>query len=710
MRKYILLIAMLPLSLFSRAVEPMDGLLERIDPGLSHKIITELKPDTVDYFELSQQGDRPVVRGNNYVSVATGVNWYLKYVAGVHLSWNHMSQPMPEVLPAVKESIRCSTAMPMRYYLNYCTHSYSMAFWDWERWQQEIDWMALHGINMPLAITGTDVLWRKVLRRLNYPEEKINDFIAGPAFQAWWLMNNLEGWGGPNTEEYYSRQEQLQKQIVGRMREYGMQPVFAGYSGMVPHDARETLGLDVADPGKWQGYERPAFLQPTDNDFQRIAGIYYDELNRLYGEVRYYSMDPFHEGGNTQGVDLRAAGRSIMQAMKANNPDAVWVIQAWGGNPQVAMIDSLDAGDLVLLDLHAEAEPLWNIPERGFGAHDWLYCMLHNFGGNIGLYGRIPTICRNYPEAATQSRTLRGIGLTMEGIETNPVLYELMSELPWRGSVDASRWIQTYARVRYGKPSPEAEQAWELLLQSVYNCPVGNPQQGTAESLFCARPSDHPRQASAWANYTPYYDSRLVYEAARLLVDAAPQFAGNKNYLYDMVDVTRQALADKGREVAARFGEAALAGDKEAYACASQKFLRLIALQDSLLATLPDFRLGSWLEKALACSDDSAEQARYEWNARVQITTWGNRVASDEGRLHDYAHREWQGLLRDFYYPRWQQWFQARLAQWESPEPPAIDFYAWEEAWVKSRNRYSSQPQGDPIAVARAALAEAMAM
>ena len=34
------------------------------------------------------------------------------------------------------------------------TASYSSAFWDWRRWEREIDWMALHGVNLPLAFTG----------------------------------------------------------------------------------------------------------------------------------------------------------------------------------------------------------------------------------------------------------------------------------------------------------------------------------------------------------------------------------------------------------------------------------------------------------------------------------------------------------------------------------------------------------------------------
>ena len=38
--------------------------------------------------------------------------------------------------------------------MNVCTFGYSYAHWDWKRWEREIDWMALNGINMPLAFVG----------------------------------------------------------------------------------------------------------------------------------------------------------------------------------------------------------------------------------------------------------------------------------------------------------------------------------------------------------------------------------------------------------------------------------------------------------------------------------------------------------------------------------------------------------------------------
>ena len=99
---------------------------------------------------------------------------------------------------------------------------------------------------------------------------------------------------------------------------------------------KEKLGLNVSDPGLWNGYHRPAFLQPTDPRFEEIASLYYKEMNKLYGKADYYSMDPFHEGGSVAGVDLDAAGKAIMQAMKKNNPKAALGGSGMAGEPASA--------------------------------------------------------------------------------------------------------------------------------------------------------------------------------------------------------------------------------------------------------------------------------------------------------------------------------------------------------------------------------------
>lgn len=708
MKKFLCLISLFLLGVTLYA-SPITGLLERIDKGASRKFVIERLKGEKDFFELDQKGNKVVVRGNNYVSIATGINWYLKYYAGINLSWNGMQADLPEVLPPVLKKERHETDLKLRYDFNYCTFSYSMAFWDWKRWEQEIDWMALHGINLPLAMVGTDVVWKNVLEELGYTREEINAFIAGPGFQAWWLMNNLEGWGGPNPDSWYERQEELQKRILKRMREYGIEPVLPGYSGMVPHNAKDRLGLNVADPGRWNGYPRPAFLQPTDPQFERIAALYYREMTRLYGKASYYSMDPFHEGGNTSGVDLEAAGKAIWKAMKQANPRAAWVVQAWGANPRSQMIRNLPAGDMVVLDLFSESRPQWGDPasswyrKEGFGQHDWLFCMLLNYGGNVGLHGKMAHLIEEFYKAKDSSfgKTLKGVGMTMEGIENNPVMYELLCELPWREQrFSKDEWLEGYLKARYGKSDSQVSQAWMLLSNTIYNCPAASTQQGTHESILCARPSWKAYQVSSWSEMSDYYDPADVIRAAGMMVDAAERFRGNNNFEYDLVDIVRQAVAEKGRLMYRVLVDAYKAGDRELFKLSSDRFLRLILMQDRLLATRPEFKVGRWLESARNLGSTEEEKDWYEWNARVQITTWGNRVAADDGGLHDYAHREWNGLLRDFYYLRWKTWLDEQLKSFEGGQPKTIDFYALEEPWTLKHNSYASEAEGNPVDIA----------
>lgn len=706
----ICLICMLCLAVVVKAASPIQGLLERIDKGASRKFVIEQVKSPTDFFELDQKGDKVVIRGNNYVSIATGVNWYLKYYAGIQLSWNGMTAQLPAVLPAVPQKERHETDLKYRYNFNYCTYSYTMAFWDWDRWEKEIDWMALHGINLPLAVVGADVVWYNVLTKLGYTKDEINEFIAGPAFQGWWLMNNLEGWGGPNPDSWYKQRETLQKQILKRMREYGIRPVLSGYSGMVPHNAKERLGLNVSDPGLWCGYRRPAFLQPTDPRFNEIADLYYKEMSRLYGKADFYSMDPFHEGGNVAGVDLNAAGQAIWGAMKKANPKAVWVAQAWQANPRQKMIENLPAGDLIVLDLFAESRPQWGDPEstwyrkEGFGKHDWLYCMLLNYGGNVGLHGKMKHVIDEFYKAKTSSfgKTMKGVGMTMEGSENNPVMFELLCELPWRPArFDKDEWLKNYTVARYGKADKAVQDAWLLLSNTIYNCPAKNTQQGTHESVFCGRPDYDVYQVSSWSEMEPYYKPEDIIRAAGIMLSAADRFKGNNNFEYDLIDIVRQAVAEKGRLVYPIMIDAYKAGEKELFAASSQRFLDLILLQDKLLAARPEFKVGTWIEKARNLGTTPEEKDLYEWNARVQVTTWGNRVAADEGGLRDYAHKEWNGLLRDFYYNRWKVWIDRQKAQLNGAPVKAIDFYAIEEPWTKQTNPYSSQAEGDVIEVAK---------
>ena len=680
--------------------KPLTDLLNRIGGSgtasrFSLLVDEALSTDGKDIFVITSDEGKPCIKGNNTVAVATGINWYLNHKAYINIAWNNLTTDLRSValpVPSGEEIHHCTA--DYRYYLNYCTFSYSMAFWTWERWQKEIDWMALHGINMPLALVGADVVWKNVLTELGYSKNEINEFVAGPGFQAWWLMNNLEGWGGPNPDWWYTRQEKLATDILARMREFGMEPVLPGYSGMVPSNIKAKKGWNVADPGTWITFQRPAFLVPTDVHFKEMAALYYKHLNELMGESKYYSMDPFHEGGNTSGVNLPAAYQAIYDAMALVKSDAKWVIQSWNENPRQECLTTIEKGKLVVLDLFSDGQPKWN---SGYQGHEIVYCMLHNFGGRVGLHGRLEKTINGYYDALSKKPSqIKGVGATPEGIETNPMLYDALFELPWRTSTETNQWLEEYAAARYNNNSDaDAVEAWKRLGRSVHAC--NTSQQGTSEPIICARPNLTVNSVSTWSTSTLYYDPQDVIYAAASLLKAKDRLSG-VNYTYDLVDVNRQALVDHAINLLKQVKSAREKGNTERFRYFKDKYLQLILDLDRMLATCPDFMLGHWTQMARNVTNEApgtsvSDKNWMEWNARTQITVWGTRAAS--GSLHDYSNRVWSGLLKDFHYERWKKYFEVL-----ENNQPVPDWFTMEEAWTKNYDKqYNTTVTENPIDV-----------
>ena len=212
--------------------------------------------------------------------------------------------------------------------------------------------MALHGINMPLQLVGMEEVWRKFLtmeeggkRKYGYTDEEAKAFVAGPAFIAWWAMNNLEGWGGTaagsksgynnlagaggvQDDAWYARQKELAGKIVSAQRALGMQPVLPGWSGMVPTNFASKSGYATrGNGGNWAGdFVRPLLLSVNNANYADIAADYYACLEEVMGESQYYSMDPFHEGG---GAGTMADYEALYAAMETAKPGSQWVIQQW---------------------------------------------------------------------------------------------------------------------------------------------------------------------------------------------------------------------------------------------------------------------------------------------------------------------------------------------------------------------------------------------
>lgn len=698
-------------------------MLDRIGgAGTSDRIVTivddALSTNGKDIFVITSQDGKPCIKGNCILAVTTGINWYLNHHAHVNLTWNQLTADLSAVdfpVPLGEETHTCSA--DLRYYLNYCTYSYSCALWTTERWLQEIDWMALHGINMPLMLVGLDAVWYDLYtQEYGYTAAEVSEHVAGPAFQAWWGMINVEGHGGPNPKWWYERSRALCQTMLERMRSFGMTPVLPAFSGAVPNDfGTKASATEVNNAGTWQGITAPGLIGHKSNKWEEVSKKYYEHLEAVMGTSKYYAMDVNHEGGtylHEQNTPLSYADQpgfiqALYNALSTNvSSDAVWVAQAWGHNPSSTLLNNVAQGKLMVLDLNAENDPRGK--NGSFGNHNFIYCMLHNFGGRIGLHGRFDKTMDNYyASLSAKPNQCKGIGATPEGIETNPMLYDMLFELPWMEKpANKLDWVKEYTTSRYGQVNVQAQNAYDKLYQSVYNCTTG--QQGTSEPIVCAQPSLTASKVSAWSTAVISHNTDFVIEAADDLLSQVETLSGN-NYNYDLLDVTRQALTDYAMTLLQQLNTDWNNGGKNNadFAPRAQHYLNLIEGIDKLLNTHQSYRYGNWGEMARAIASEpaavagGATSADADWlehdNLRLQITSWDTK---NNWSLFDYSNREWGGMLKDYYLARWKLFFDNKLNGTALPS----SWYEWGKGWQKDTNHtytYTAAPEGNTKTIAK---------
>lgn len=690
-------------------VDATRAFVERVVPSISDKISIEQLPGERDTFEIETHEGQVILRGNNGVAIASALYHYLKEYAHCQITWNGTNLNLPENLPQLPAKVQKSSPYSYRYYLNYCTFNYTMSWWDWDRWEKEIDWMALHGINMPLAITGQEYVWYEVYKSMGFTDEDLDGFFSGPAYFAWFWMGNLDAWGGPLSRHWMESHKELQQKILKRQRALGMKPVLPAFTGHVPPSFQKLFPDAKLKQTNWgNGFEDTYILDAEDPMFAEIGKKFIEAQTRIYGTDHLYSADTFNENEppSDEPDYIADMSRRVYDGMVAADPDAVWVMQGWlfyshrefWKAPQIqAMLNAVPDDKMIILDLATEIEPVWKRTEAFYGK-PWIWNMLHNFGGNISMFGRIEGVAKGPASALNDpsSGRLSGLGLTMEGLEQNPVLYELMTDHTWRNTpIDLDSWIESYVKNRYGSKNEHALAAWEILRKTVYN---GQEIRDGAESIISARPTFEPGRR--WARTKLNYKPEDLLPAWDELVKASGKCGGYKGFQYDLVDVTRQVLANYALSLHERTVNAYEQKDKKAFSDYSQRFLLLIDDLDRLLATRKDFLLGPWVRDARSWGETEKEKALYERNAKDLITLWGDK----DSPLNEYACRQWSGMLSDFYKPRWRQFFQVAESALNQGNEVDMDAFEnqireWEWKWVNTRKDYPTEAQGDPLKV-----------
>jgi alpha-N-acetylglucosaminidase len=695
-------------------VTPVRELISRILPQHQNDFSLEMLSgqDNKDFFELDYVDGKVILRGNNNISLCVALNYYLKYYCNVSISWYANDAPeILEKLPAVPNKIRRVAKCRTRFFLNYCTFGYTLPWWQWKDWERLIDWMALNGITMPLAITGEEAIWYKVWRKFGLSDEQIRNYFTGPAHLPWHRMSNLDRWQSPLSMSYLKNQLELQKKILARERELNMTPVLPAFAGHVPGVLKKKFPkAKISTFSRWGGFSdeyRSYFLNPSDPLFTKIQKIFLEEQNKEISTDHVYGVDPFNEvkPPNFDVNYLSNVSKTIYSSLNDNDPLATWLMMTWifyfekedWTNDRIkAFLNAVPDNKIILLDYYCENTEVWKMTDAYFG-YPFIWCYLGNFGGNTMLAGNLAEIREKLSKTYTNAgKNLWGIGSTLEGFDVNQVMYDYVFETPWQTDIaDIDTWITQWANRRCGKADSNNQRAWKILATNIYTHPA---MLGQA-TLTNARPS--LKGNGSWTT-NPHldYNNEDLLHAWKLLMDCK---AVNRNsYLYDVVNVARQVLGNYFAVVRDRFSQHYYKKDIQILIQTGKELLDIIEDMDKLVSTQSSFLLGKWLDDAKKMGVSKSDQNYYERNARTILTTWGSKGQS----LNEYANRSWSGLLRGYYKKRWSMFVNDVIAATEAGKKfDEKSFYEkvtkFEWNWTKQHELYPKEPVRDALQISQ---------
>ncbi|MDF3077501.1 MAG: alpha-N-acetylglucosaminidase [Sphingobacteriaceae bacterium] len=658
-----------------------------------------------DSYLVTAKGGVLSISGSSPVAVCYGFNKYLQNACHSMITWSGKNLNIPTKWPDYSSG-KVSSPYQYRYFLNVVTFGYTTPYWDWKRWEKELDWMALHGINMPLATVASEAIAARAWKKLGLSDNEISEFFTGPAHLPWHRMGNINKWDGPIPASWHTDQLKLQHQILDRMRNLGFEPIEPAFAGFVPEGFQKKHPELEVKRLTWGGFpaEYNAFvLAPNSPYFEQIGKLFVEEWEKEFGKARYYLSDSFNEMDvPVPKDDLKARydllsqyGESVYKSIKAGNPDAIWVTQGWTFGWQhdfwdkeslKALLKNVPDDKMVIIDLANEfPHYVWKIEQtwkkhEGFYGKKWIFSYVPNFGGKTPYVGDLEMYGSGAIEAlhSPYSKNLIGFGSAPEGIENNEVIYELLADMGWSDKViDLKTWIPDYCKARYSAYPAKMATAWQQLQQSAYSSFSSYPR-------FIWQTVTPDKRRKGGINYGPLFN-----HAVENFLDCSEELKHSQLYRNDAIELSMFYLGMKADEYYLQALHGDSIGNQHLKKAALAKVSEILLAADRLLESQPVDRLEPWVDFARSHGTTTAEKNYYEANAKRLITTWG-------GVNGDYAARIWSGLIRDYYLPRITKYLSGNKA----------DLAAWEEAWIRKPGVSKVPPFADPVVKAKELVAK----
>jgi alpha-N-acetylglucosaminidase len=684
--------------------ESARGVIVRVLPEYADRFVLKIieRSGDNDVFEIEARHNKIYISGSTGIAICSGFNHYLKNICNATYNWrcgNNLN--IKGELPLNFSKIRKESPYRYRYIFNYCTFSYSMSFWDWQQWERMIDWMAMNGINMPLAPMGQEIIWQRVYKKFGLTEKDMEDFFVGPAYNAFGRMGCIDGFGGPLPQSWINNECELQKKILERERRLGMTPVLQGFTGHVPPAfARKNPNLKFTSL-TWIDFQPTELLDWGEPLFKEIGKDFISELTKEYGTDHLYAVDQFIEmqPANGDTLFLKNMSHAIFNSIKDADPDGKWVIQTWpfkelqfwNKERTKAYFDGVPDDRMIALELMGES---WFY--TGWYKHDgwygkpWIWSIISNFGDNVSMFGGLTKIDENFRKVLSDpgKGKLSGMGLMMEGLDYNPVTYQLVTDLMWEKAVpDLDDWKKQYLISRYGSYNDKIQEGWNYLFGYYYiSSGLFEPNPIIGRPGFTEKDITLPESPA---------------KGMKLLIQASDSLKNNDAFQFDIVNLSRQIFGQYAGHLLFEITKSYKAKNLKKFDIEVFEFKTLANKIEELLSSREEFLFSKWVADSRERATNKKEEQLYEWNARAIITTWGGRV------LYGYAIKDWAGLYSDYYLPKWDKFFLALRTELSGEEKFDYEKFKkeiilWEDNWINlQEEKLNSQPTGNSVELAK---------
>lgn len=626
---------------------PIDLLMNRIAPGKGKhfQFVLEEGQGSRNFFEVSAHKERIRVRGNSYISIASGLNWYLKNFCGVSYSDCDSTLSLPEQLPLPPERTYKETYMQIGY-SGY--DPWQRIFWNWQDWEKEIDRMALSGVNVCPVFTGTESVWSEFLDHYGMSEKEISQYL----FHSDQIPKN-----------WIKRQKDLQGRIIRRMQLLGISPVYPAFTGIIPQKLVEGKANIITCPTlSDENINRQENRISTDDPlFAQMARQWYDSYEKTYGKAPFY-------WGSTGGQDLPA---DIQTCLLKSAPEATWIIPTDQYMEKGIRTQGMDFKKTVLLYQDRKSEADWkNLSATKATPWIWTWnCSGIRTEQPASLHSALnqPEKASNNPETAS---CIQGIGTWMNGSQDFPLAYSLVTNRRWQPEViDLRDELRRELELRYGACDSMVLNAWLQLSELDLNY---DPTQ----SIIARRPDFNLTDETERDSLNEAARHRIMAGALNDLIRFKERFRQNSNYQSDLIRLSAMLLEHHTRQVYDRYCTAFQERDTEKMEQNQKEFLTLIGLSDSLRGYEPSLCWSHWVAQGV-------QDAR---GKDLELNSWCRTLLrkqeQDRGCIPAL-----NGILQEYCYPRWELFFNWSRRKIRSGQIAPPQYQGLEDAWYQQEKK-----------------------